>query len=634
MCGIVGFVSSQNLNTEKLISDMSEIIKKRGPDGHGIWIDHNVALGHRRLSILDLSENGNQPMLSKSGRYIITFNGEIYNHILIRNELSKINDNLSWNGTSDTETLLEAIEYWGLEKTLKKIEGMFAFGIWDKKENKLHLARDIAGEKPLYYYLDNDTLIFSSSIKAIKIFPGKKFEINNAALNEYFEFGYITAPSTIFNNIKKLEAASYITLKRNKNEKLHLEAKKFFWDAKPNRQKSIRQDLAKPPLEDQLDTLLTKSISNQKISDVPIGTLLSGGVDSSLVTSILSKVSTQKIETFTVGFNDEDFNEAHHAKKISKFLGTSHNELYITDKNASNIIEKMSDVYDEPFSDSSQIPMVLISKFVSSKVKVVLAGDGADELFLGYPKYNLINKHQKNGSITPDFLLKTISYTLEALPNFLIIFLQKELGLNERQFNKMVLALKNNSIENLYKIYSVQVVDKAICLVGYIENFKKRSIKSDIYSNNFDYMSKHDFKFYLPDDLLFKVDRSSMYYGLEVRSPFLDKEIVEFAFSTPISSLRLNNQDKGILLKLLKKYLPQNLFDRPKAGFSIPMKKWLLADLNEWAEHLLDPKMLKEQGILDPAAITSLWAQFKENGRDPISIWNILMFQNWYSNNT
>lgn len=633
MCGIAGIFSSDrqyfNSFASKDITLMTDSLSHRGPDSQGLWIDQNnlIALGHRRLSILDLSSKGNQPMRSFCGRYILVFNGEIYNHIRIRKEL-EAEVNVMWRGSSDSETLLSAISTWGLEVTLKKLEGMFALALWDTHTNTLTLSRDRVGEKPLYYYQDNSNLFFMSELKSLKKISNLSLEIDRDSFESYAKYGYVPNPKSIYKNVYKLEAASCISFQID-NKSIKKCSFFSYWNLNEHFGNDNEIDLS---VED-LDKLLTDIVQDQMISDVPLGAFLSGGIDSSLIAAIMQKNSNTKINTFTIGFNEEGFNEAPFAKKISDQLGTNHSELYVSSNAAIEIIPELSSIYDEPFSDSSQIPSIILSRFTRKQVKVALSGDGGDELFAGYPRYIYSEKianfiHKVPNNLKP--AIKTLLLSLSPASWDLFFKLLNQVRINNsfngRRIYRLIELLQTNNYEELYD-----------CLVSYPGSYKnqdKGNINKSIGEKSYlNFMRKQDLKYFLPDDVLVKVDRASMSCGLEVRAPFLNHRLIKYAFSLKRNQLINNSSGKLILKKLLSQYLPANLTERPKAGFSVPIDHWLRGPLKKWADSLIR-KNIEENNYFDNEVLQKKWLEHQTGRYNHKSfLWNFLMFQAWLDAN-
>tara|TARA_B100000780_G_scaffold261631_1_gene214176 strand:- start:3298 stop:5184 length:1887 start_codon:yes stop_codon:yes gene_type:complete len=625
---------------------MGEAIENRGPDSHGEWSDKkNIGLSHRRLSIFDLSPSGHQPMHSPNNRFVLAFNGEIYNFLEIKEFIEKNYCYTSWNGTSDTEVLITCIEHIGVEETLKKCIGMFAFSLWDKKEKTLTLARDRLGEKPLYYGWNNNTddssFLFGSDLNALKAYPDFNSTIDKNALSLYMRYSYVPTPYSIFANISKLKPGCFLTMSLGKKNYI-IES---YWSAiemSVNGSKNLfRGDCNK--IVDNLENVLIDSVRLQMNADVPVGAFLSGGVDSSAVVALMQEQSTKPIETFSIGFNDANFNEADHAKKISQHLNTNHNELYVSAEDTLAAIPTMSSIYSEPFADSSQIPTYIVSKLARQKVTVSLSGDGGDELFGGYNRYILINRMWKYISKVPSPMRKTISNMfLKIKPNDWEIFFkainpiiprnlrQSNWG-NKIQKSLQILALKK--IEDVYLSLTSSGAETYNLVLDSSSKPKSfLSTDTDLLSNlsDLEKMMTLDTITYLPDDILTKVDRSTMAVSLEARVPFLDYRVVEFSSRIP-TGIKIN---KGVgkwpLREVLYKYVPKELIERPKMGFSIPLSEWLKDSLKDWAENLINESRIKSDGYLCPKTVNKLWDEHQTGSHDRSQIlWNILMFQSW-----
>ena len=642
MCGIVGAFGNNNAS-EELVMKMANTIKHRGPDDYGIWSNkkNNIFLAHRRLAIIDLSHNGHQPMLSRSGRYILVFNGEIYNHLEIR---QKYFNNYQWKGTSDTETLLATFEKWGIEIALNHLVGMFSFAVWDSQKESLSLVRDRFGEKPLYYYRGNQGIVFASELKPIKLLLGNSLELNNDSLSIFLSLSYIPSPNSIYKNVFKLQPGHIATFTSSNNQ-----ISKPYWSI------DEQYSLARQNIFDgndneaikMLDILLKNTLKNQSISDVPLGSFLSGGIDSSLVSSLLQSISSEPIKTFTIGFNKKEFDESHYAREIADHLGTDHTELYVSSNDALNIIPSLQDVFDEPFADSSQIPCLLISKLAKKDVTVALSGDGADELFGGYNRYIFTERIWRSINKFPLSFRKLSSKLLSSIPNKLIESIlyssnyllpsKYELAYPMNKFSKVLEILNSESdIETYYRLISYWSFKPPVISENEFDfhNFLKKYFINSQNNPFLEEMMICDMKYYLTDDILQKVDRASMAYSLESRTPFLDHNIAEFSFSLPTRMKIRNGQGKWILRELLSRYLPRNLFERKKMGFSIPIENWLKGSLREWAGDLLSETNLSKYKMLDSLSINKVWndhLQGKSNNQYPL--WNVLMFISWYEKN-
>ncbi len=646
MCGIAGiFCLNGQMHHEELVSTiqlMSEQIKERGPDDFGVWVDssNGLGLGHRRLSIVDLSASGHQPMHSKDGRYVMVFNGEIYNHLEIRSEfhLSK------WAGHSDTETLLESFQILGIEEALKKSIGMFAVAVWDTKDKKLILARDRLGEKPLYYgwvkRSQGYSFVFGSELKAVRVTPQFEPKVNRAALSLYLQYGYIPSPYSIYEEIYKLNPGCYLEISLDEPEPKITQ----YWSI----QNAILKGRQKPFLGDkdqaanELESLLKKVIKNQMLADVPVGAFLSGGIDSSTIVSLMQSQSNIPIKTFTIGFKEASFNEAKYAKAVSEHLGTEHVELYVTPKQALEIIPHLSKIYCEPFADSSQIPTYLVSKLAVEDVKVCLSGDGGDELFCGYSRYIFAQKIWKYLSRVPLWLremIQAVIYSI-SIKTWSALFRRIKWAIPEKyhyknfgeRIHKGAGTLNVGCHEELYKKLVSYWERPSEVLLGSYEGSTESAATSQAFGmlDPLDRMMAIDTITYLPDDILVKVDRAAMANSLEGRIPFLDHRVVEFAWSLPIEFKLRGTQSKAILRDILKRFIPTSLIDRPKMGFGVPIDSWLRGPLRGWAETLLDEDRLRHEGYFAPNIIRQKWSEHLSGERNwQNQLWAILMFQAW-----
>ena len=657
MCGLTGFWQAINFDTESargIATSMAERIAYRGPDDYGVWLDEaaNVALAHRRLSIVDLSPAGHQPMLSASGRYVMAFNGEIYNHMGLRKELESLTpsltlplsggENANWRGHSDTETLLAGFEAWGIEATLKKTVGMFAIALWDREEKILTLARDRIGEKPLYYGFQNDTFVFGSELKALKAHPDFIGEIDRDVICLYLRHCYIPAPYSIYKGIKKLLPGTYLQLQLGRDiEVLRAVKPKVYWSLQDVVSQGIAAPFAGSDAEAvvALDAQLRQSIGLQMMADVPLGAFLSGGIDSSAVVALMQEQSARPVKTFTIGFDEQGFDEAVYAKAVAKHLGTEHTELYVPSSEAMKVIPGLGLMYDEPFADSSQIPTFLVSQMAKSHVTVSLSGDAGDELFCGYNRYMLADKWNKYAGV-PFSIRAMAGSIINAVPPVV-----RETVLN--QAGKIV-SLPVNASDKLAKLASrmesVDGVDELYySLVSEINDPEKIVLGASEPASwltevglktRFDDKKLHmmfmDTMTYLPDDILVKVDRAAMANSLETRVPFLDHRVIELASSLPMAMKVRDGKSKWILREVLYQYVPKQLIERPKAGFGIPLATWLRGPLRTWAEDLLDAQRLTREGYFDVRFVRELWQSHMQGKFDNQTLlWNILMFQAW-----
>ncbi len=619
MCGIAGFCNRVD-KWEECIRMMNSAIKHRGPDGEGIWREENgqVVLGHRRLSIIDLSEMGSQPMVSESERYVLSYNGEIYNYKTMIKRMETEGIYLRFRGTSDTEVLLKAFEEWGITKTLNECKGMFAIALFDRKEKCLYLIRDRVGEKPLFYGLVGNSFTFASDLNSIEILPDFKKEINKDVLKTYFSHGYIPAPFSIYEGIYKLEPGCILKTRWPFSD-WEIDS---YWSMEETAKSGERRMFqgSEEDACDELERLLKSAIEEQMVADVPVGAFLSGGIDSSTIVTMMQSISCGKVKTYTIGMNDRNFNEAETAKKIAEVLGTHHTELYISEKDMKGVIPKLPDIFAEPFADSSQIPTYLVSQLAHHDVKVVLSGDGGDELFGGYNTYAWVRNTWESKQRIPYWIqnVRGKIYTSS--------FMKDEKG--KHWLKGKLLSAK--SAEELYLNNIEEKVCRTISNSDGTVSHNGRKYKAGYLKGIESNIMLMDLLMYHPDDILTKVDRCAMANSLETRIPLLDKEIVSFAWSLPMQYKIDGSITKKILRKILYRYVPQSLMERPKQGFSVPLKKWFQeGELREWAENLLEHKKISELGLLNSKAVRQIWKDYIENGIWTEYIWYLLVFQQW-----
>ena len=643
MCGFTGFLQRADVVTAEAMSDtvtrMADAIRYRGPDDSGAWTDPaaGIALGHRRLSIIDLSPEGHQPMVSPSGRYVIAFNGEIYNFERLRQQLD--GDGFRWRGHSDTEVMLAAFERWGVTGALERFNGMFAFALWDSRERVLHLARDRMGEKPLYYGWIGDTFLFGSELKAMRAHPRWRAEIDRDALSAYLRHNYVPTPYSIYKGISKLPAAHQLAV----SIRGETAGPQPYWSLRTAAESGVRSPLAIGDAEavDELDTLLRDAVRIRTVADVPVGVFLSGGIDSSTVVALMQAQSTRPVKSFSIGFDEEAYNEARHAKAVAAHLGTDHTELYVTPAQAMALIPTLPHVYDEPFADSSQIPTILVSQLARRDVTVTLSGDGGDELFCGYVRYFWGRRIWRTIGRVPSGLRSLAGRALTALSpqswNTLMGGVNRLVpaGLGEvtgDRVHKLAEILSVPSADVLYHglishwpqpdsiVYGAREPATAITDPSQwaaLDDFTSRMMYLDALT-------------YLPDDILVKVDRASMSVSLEARVPLLDHRVVEYAWRVPLSMKIRDDQGKWLLRQVLYRYVPRELVERPKMGFGVPIDSWLRGPLRDWAEDLLGERRLREGGHFDPAPIREKWAEHLSGARNwQYWLWDVLMFQAW-----
>jgi asparagine synthase (glutamine-hydrolysing) len=644
MCGIAGYWDTKGSceHTLEILNRMGAALAHRGPDDSGTFHDVNAGIGlaFRRLSILDLSAEGHQPMISSSGRYVIIFNGEIYNFDEMRAQLGPH----QWRGHSDTEVMLGAFERWGVEPAVQRFVGMFAFALWDRQDRRLHLVRDRVGIKPLYYGRAGNAFVFASELKAIWQHPGFNREIDRNSLALYMRHNYVPSPHCIYKGLHKLQPGCIVTL----DSSTAAPQIRRYWSAKEIAQKGEESQLQVSDAEavEQLHHLLLRAVRLRMISDVPLGAFLSGGVDSSTVVALMQTQSQRPVKTFTIGFHEEGYNEAIYAKRVAEHLGTDHTELYLTSQDSLDVIPLLPTMYDEPFSDSSQIPTYLVSKLARGSVAVSLSGDGGDELFGGYNRYALTKKFWNLVGPLPRPMRKLAASVLRAAPpdridaafRILLPLLPKSLhyGTPGNKAHKLADFLLLDGPQAVYYHALSHSKNPSEIVLDSSEPSTIRESIAELSANMRieDVMMLTDLLQYLPDDILTKVDRASMAVSLEARVPLLDHRVVEFAWKLP-PRLKFNKGDsKWILRQVLKKYVPRHLIERPKMGFGIPVDAWLRGPLRDWAETLLDERRLESEGYLHPGPIRKLWkAHLSGHGAWQYHLWDVLMFQSWLETN-
>ena len=624
---------------------MSKAIHHRGPDSSGFWLDKTRGLGliHTRLSIVELSELGAQPMHSNCSNFVLVFNGEIYNHLDIRDDMLKKGLQVAWRGHSDTETLLEAISLCGMDWALEKAIGMFAFALWNKATSELTLARDRVGEKPLYagwlgQGAASKVFGFASELKALKAHSKFNNPVDRRALGMYLRYLYVPTPLSIYEGISKIEPGSYWVVKGEQIDK-HV-----YWSMKgvvQNRDTRLQTDEKTATL--QLETLLSDAVKKQQMSDVPIGAFLSGGIDSSTIVALMQASSTTKVKTYTIGFDDKAFNEAPFAKKVADHLGTQHHELYVSSQDAMNVIGLLPKMYDEPFADSSQIPTYLVSQAAKRDVTVALSGDAGDELLGGYNRYLWGSRVWKKIDWLPFELRKLLGHAVEFLPaSAWDALAQGRIARLGDKAHKMANRLKSvASSEDLYQSL-VSEWDQPERIVKNWDGANSLHPLTQVgvgelkalVQDEREFMMWMDMCSYLPDDILCKVDRAAMAVSLETRIPFLDHRVVEFAWNLPMDLKIRDGQGKWILRQILYKYVPKELIERPKAGFGIPLGAWLRGPLKAWAQSLIEPTRLEAEGYFYPEPIAKIWQEHLSGQRDWSGrLWTILMFQAWLAEN-
>jgi asparagine synthase (glutamine-hydrolysing) len=660
MCGIAGIITPDLVEGKGILSivqKMTRSLAHRGPDEEGFWSKGELALGHRRLAIQDLTGAGSQPMRSENGRYIIVYNGEIYNHLEMRRKITLEGAAPEWRGHSDTETLLAGIAHWGLSKTLQSAKGMFALALWDCLESQLFLARDRMGEKPLYWGWAGQSFVFGSELKALRMHPNCSREVCRIALAQYLRFMYVPAPRSIHPGVYKLEPGTILRINGDLPPNPPKEPIRpggnyrgisiyRFWDLNDEIVSGAQNQIKD---EDQatsiLGNVLSKAVERQMISDVPLGAFLSGGVDSSVIVALMQEQSAKKVQTFTIGFDDVAFDESPYAAAVATHLGTEHTKLHVTDATAREIIPYIPDLYDEPFADSSQIPTHLVCRAARQKVVVALSGDGGDELFGGYNRYFWGPKVWDRFALLPRPLRLGLGKVIRSVP----IDAWDLVGSNYNRLkggsagisrlgdkaHRLSDRLKNvNTNDELYR----SLISEWSLETGVLRNISEDPISqlddplpSIGVEDPAMQMMLQDMRSYLPDDILCKVDRASMGVSLETRTPFLDRDVIRFSTRLPLNMKIRNGQGKWALRQVLYQHVPREIIERPKAGFAIPIGIWLRGPLRDWAEGLLSHERLIKDGFFNPDLIYQTWTEHLSGRRDWTSrLWAILMFQAWH----
>lgn len=640
MCGLTGFWTAGCLERDSgaILRRMNDRLIHRGPDDAGAWCDQEagIALGHRRLSIVDLSAEGHQPMVSAGGRYVIVFNGEIYNFRELQLELA--GTGVRFRGHSDTEVALAAFERWGIQATLPRLAGMFAFALWDRQERELTLARDRAGEKPLYLADLNGTLLFGSQLSALREHPAWRGEIDRGALSALLRYSYIPAPHSIHQGVEKLPPGTVVTLKRSRSTGALERSESAYWSARGAAEAGHASQLQVDDRAavDMMDGVLRNVIGQQMVADVPLGAFLSGGIDSTVVVAIMQSLSAQRVRTFTIGFHEGGYDEAVHARAVAAHLGTDHTEQYVTPREAWEVIPRLPTVFDEPFADSSQIPTLLVAQLARRAVTVSLSGDGGDELFAGYGRYRDLERALAKNSRFPAAARPFLRAALGGGMPWAAHGAASAIGLATR------VPQLGDRLERLEgRVSSTDAMGVYRQLISYWPRPQEVVIgarevapwSADATLHGLSAVEQamlRDFCSYLPDDILVKVDRATMAVSLESRAPLIDHRVVELAWRLPLSQKVRDGQGKRVLRGVLERYVPRSLVDRPKQGFAVPVGSWLRGPLREWAEDLLEPRGLASEGYLEPKPVTRLWAEHSSGRQDWTGrLWPVLMFQGW-----
>lgn len=655
MCGIAGFLGGSRFfeDAESVsgpLEAMASAMLHRGPDDSGIWfdLDRRIGLAHRRLSVMDLSDAGRQPMMSPSGRYVISFNGEIYNHQHLRADLERRGGQPVWRGHSDTETLAACFDaYGGIRGVLSMLNGMFAIAVWDRQNEELTLVRDRSGEKPLFYGWQgeglNKSFLFASELKALKRHPSFIGRVSRRAIASYLQLSYVPAPLSVYERVAKLMPGHILTVSLRSNHFL-IEP---YWDARQVAFSGLKANSSRMDKEcalSELHDLLSSSIEDKMMGDVPVGAFLSGGVDSSLVVAIMQGLSKKPVQTYTVGFDETGFDEAVAAKDVARYLGTDHSEIYVSPSEALKVIPAIPSIYDEPYGDASSIPVLLVSQLARRGVTVALSGDGGDELFGGYNRYQLADGFWNQVQHLPSHLRQSIGFCVKKTPSDVFGFFLNSI-LRRSSFGapsdlvrlqgKLATSFSANSVREFHSglVSHWRLTDAVVREVSFVDPWESR--EDAVWNSDLTAVQKmmlFDFLTYLPDDILVKVDMASMSKSLEVRVPFLDPRIIDFSWKLPHRFKIRKRENKWILRQLLYRHVPRALVDRPKMGFSVPVDQWLRGPLKTWASDLLDEQRMVREGYLDAPLVTKRWrAHLDGHGDFGSQIWNVLMFQLWLS---
>ena len=643
MCGIAGLLDPARCRgTDALGRDadqMAATLIHRGPDDHGRWVDADgwVALSHRRLSVVDLSAYGHQPMVSADGRWTLAYNGEIYNFGELRRRLES--GGMAFQGTSDTEVLLGAVQAWGVARALDAAEGMFAIALWDRQERALHLVRDRFGEKPLYYGWVDGCLAFASELKAICALPGFTPELDRGAMALYLRHNCVPGPSTAYVGIAKLPPGTSVKVSID-DRPGHLPAPRPYWSARATVEAALADPLDGSPeeLTDRLEEVLARSVAGRMVADVPVGAFLSGGIDSSVIVALMQEVSDRPVRTFTIGFDDKAYDESGEAAAVAAHLGTDHTSLLVTESDAADVIPELPGIWDEPFADTSQIPVLLVSRLARSQVTVSLSGDGGDELFAGYNRHAYLERLWSQASRLPDPVRRMVGAGLVRLPPGIIDGAARllpaayQVRTPSTKVAKVGKVLAASGPEDAYLGLVSHWADPESMVLGATDNASLAARPEDWprLPTITEQMLWLDLVGYLPDDILTKVDRAAMATSLETRVPFLDRSVFELAWRLPIEMKLRDGMTKWILRQVLYRHVPRELVDRPKMGFGLPIGPWLRGPLRPWAEELLAERRLATQGLLDPAPIRVAWAQHLSGRRDlGHELWDVIALQAW-----
>ena len=644
MCGIAGFWTPERLAEPfpAVLRAMTCAIEHRGPDDAGAWLDDEVGvgLGHRRLSILDLSPAGHQPMPSASGRYQLVFNGEIYNFLEVRGELERAG--VRFRSRSDTEVILEAVERFGLVPALERLAGMFAIALWDRQERALHLVRDRIGEKPLYYGWVGNALVFGSELKALRAFPRWRAPVDRGALALFLRHGYVPAPYSIYEGVSKVVPGRIVTFRAPDGGRPPTEV--AYWSARDVAEAGMRDPLClgEAALIDAVEARLAATVREEMVADVPLGAFLSGGIDSSLIVALMQRQSARPVRTFTIGFHQAQYNEAEHAAAVARHLGTDHTELYVTPGDALRVIPRLPTLYDEPFADASQLPTFLVAQLARAHVTVSLSGDGGDEFFGGYNRYAWSTRLWSKLRRMPLAVRRGVAGALRAVSPGgwdrifdtvgMAVPAVRRVPIPGDRMHKLAGVIPVNSREHMYREFVTIWREPSTLALGAAEHATVLTDRAR-WPGFDDFVSRMmflDSVSYLPDDIMVKVDRASMGVSLETRAPFLDHRVVELAWRVPIEYKVRDGRGKWLLREILYRHVPRALIERPKMGFGVPIDHWLRAELRDWAGDLLSPARLRADGYLDPQRVQQKWAEHQSGRRNwQYPLWVVLMFQSW-----
>ena len=654
MCGLAGFVEVDNrmaaADLTAVVGQMSNVLRHRGPDDSGAWVDETagIAMGFRRLAIIDLTDAGHQPQVSCDGRFVLVFNGEIYNHHDLRADLESAGHGVAWKGHSDTETLLQGIATWGVKRALERVNGMFAIAVWDRKERRLYLARDRFGEKPLFYGWTRGALVFGSELKALRAYPGFDNSVDRDVLSLYMQYACVPAPYSIFKHVYKVQPGCIVSLAVDvaarrpgsapfaPMSESGIEIERF-WCLESVATNGLNAPIrTEQEATDQLASLLSDAVRRQSMADVPLGAFLSGGIDSSTIVALMSLHNPGRVRTFTIGFAEAGFNEAEHAKAVARHLGSEHVELYVTPEQTRDVIPRLPALYCEPFADSSQIPTYLVSQLARQHVTVALSGDGGDELFGGYTRYLWGERVWSRLESVPKRARAPIASAIQKVPvsawNAINRVSSRVLNLSNVAEKAQKLSYRLDHVNSLNDLYR-ELVTVWPTRSGVVPGANQLpTVVNNIGVDAVDPVSRMmiwDGLTYLPDDILHKVDRASMGVSLETRAPFLDHRVAELAWRLPLHMKIRSGTGKWIVRQLLYRHVPRNLIERPKAGFAIPIDSWLRGPLREWAEDLLQPSRLKSEGYLHAESIRQCWDEHLAGADRRHQLWSVLMFQSW-----